>query len=207
MEIMAHAVLRQVIEQIKSRTHYAIIVDETTDISTQEQASICFRTVDNSFDVHEDFVGLYNTSATDSATLTALIKDVLLRSNMQIEKCRGQCYDGAANMSGGISGVATRILTEEPRATNIKCFTHCLNLAVQSCTTQNPLIEDTMNITQEVCKLLGASAKRAGHFQLNNKNMHLTLQLSDRCVLPLDSALTFSKVYGCKFQAHYYYSG
>ena len=42
--------------------------------------------------------------------------------------CRGQCYDGAANMSGSKSGVAMQFRSEETRATFIHCYGHALNL-------------------------------------------------------------------------------
>ena len=32
-------------------------------------------------------------------SLTFHIKDALLRLNVQLSQCRGQCYDGASNMS------------------------------------------------------------------------------------------------------------
>ena len=43
-------------------------------------------------------------------SLVAFIKDVLCRVDLQLANCRGQCYDGAAVMSGSRSGVATRIM-------------------------------------------------------------------------------------------------
>ncbi len=40
---------------------------------------------------------------------------------MQFKNCRGQCCDGAAAMSGHISGLQTRVRAIESRA----LFTHC----------------------------------------------------------------------------------
>ena len=48
--------------------------------------------------------------------LVSVLKDVLLRLNLSIHNCRGQCYDGAANMAGARTGVATQITREEPKA-------------------------------------------------------------------------------------------
>ena len=45
-------------------------------------------------------------------TLVFMLKDIRLRLKLGI-KCRGQCYDGAANMSGSGSGTAVQILKEE----------------------------------------------------------------------------------------------
>ena len=33
-------------------------------------------------------------------TLVSVIKDVVLHLNLDLHNCRGQCYDGAANMAG-----------------------------------------------------------------------------------------------------------
>ena len=55
--------------------------------------------------------------------------DVLLRLNLSLSNCHGQCYDGASNMSGKRSGVATQLRKEEPRALYTHCYGHALNLA------------------------------------------------------------------------------
>ena len=77
---------------------FTIMVDETTDISTTEQVVIVLRWVGTDLDVHEDFIGLHSTDSIASGPLVSIVKDVLLRLNLCIENCRGQCYDGAANM-------------------------------------------------------------------------------------------------------------
>ena len=41
--------------------------------------------------------------------------------NLKIENCRGQCYDGAANMTGAKKGAATQLRQTEPCA----LLTHC----------------------------------------------------------------------------------
>ena len=59
------------------------------------------------FEVHEDCVAMYATEYTYSDHLTCLIEDVILWANLSLHQCRGHCYDGAANMSGRMSGVST----------------------------------------------------------------------------------------------------
>ena len=58
-------------------------------------------------------------------TLVAYIRDTLIRMNLSIQNCRGQCYDGASNMAGSKSGVAAQIKTEEPRAIFTHCYSGC----------------------------------------------------------------------------------
>ncbi len=53
------------------------MLDETTDIGNDEQTTIVLRRVTDSFDVHEEFVGLYKVPSIDAATLTSVAKDAL----------------------------------------------------------------------------------------------------------------------------------
>lgn len=109
IQLMSNAVLRQVLQKVQKCGVFSLICDETTDMSTHEQMSICLRYVDEDLISHENFIGFYELQQTDAATIVTVIKDVLLRCNLSITQCRGQCYDGASNMSGIRSGVAARI--------------------------------------------------------------------------------------------------
>ena len=50
--------------------------------------------------------------------------DVLLRINFQIKDARGQCYDGAATMSGTKTGVATQFKSLNKDAFHSLLWTH-----------------------------------------------------------------------------------
>ena len=124
------------------------------------QLTICIRYVcPMTFEVFEDCVGLYATDRTD-ASLTKLSKDVLLRLSLPLNRCRGQCFDGASNMSGRRSGVATRIQQEEPRALYVHCMGHSLNLAVQETCRSIKVMADTFDTVLELSKVFKYSAKK-----------------------------------------------
>jgi len=90
------------------------MADKTMDVSNREQVTIILRWVDDSdFSVNEEFVGLYAVPSIDSNTLVSIIKDTLLRFNLPLSKARGQCYDGAAKMSGIRNGVAAQLCKEQ----------------------------------------------------------------------------------------------
>ena len=133
LSIMAQQVLREIASTIRSAVFYCIMVDETTDSANQEQVVLVFRYVDEDLVAHEEFVGLYLTDSITSAALVAIIKDTLLRLNLKMKNCRGQCYDGASSMCGAKKGVAKTPRDEEPRAIFTHCYGHALNLAVGDC--------------------------------------------------------------------------
>ena len=121
-------VLKQITSNLQSYK-FTIMVDETTDVSTTEQVVLVFRWVDSLLQVHKDFVRLYQTDSITSDSLVTIIEDVLLRFNLKLENYRGQCYDGARNMKGHISGVSNQLLKKEIRAIYTHCYGHSLNLA------------------------------------------------------------------------------
>ena len=75
-----------------------------------------------------------------------------------------QCYDGASAMAGSKSGVATQILSEEPRALFTHCYGHSLNLAVCDSIKQCKIIQDALDVTHEITKLIKFSPKRGAVF-------------------------------------------
>ena len=107
-----------------------MMFDECVDSSSKEQLAICIRYVDAALAVHEEFIGLYYCPDITANTIFSIVKDTLLRLNISLLRCRGQCYDGASNMAGSRNGVKTQILREEPHALFAHCYGHSLNLAV-----------------------------------------------------------------------------
>ena len=150
MKVMALQVLREVAMGIQNAPFYTIMVDETSDVSNREQVVICFRWVGEYFDVHEDFVGLYKADSIDADTIVSIIYDTLQRLNLTMKKVRGQCYDGAATMSGSQSGVAKKLLEKEPRAIYTHCYGHALNLACGDAIKNCKVMKDALETTHEI---------------------------------------------------------
>ena len=90
LQVMELRVLRDISGNVQNRP-FTVMVDETTDASTQEQVVIVLRWVDDNLDPHEDFIGLHLTASTNASSILAIIKDVLLRMNVSLSNCRGQC--------------------------------------------------------------------------------------------------------------------
>ena len=86
---------------------------------------------------------------------------MLLRAGLKIHNCRGQCYDGAANMSGSRTGVKSHFLQREPRALFTHCYGHSLNLAVGDALKNNKVCRDALDVAFEVSKLIRFSPKRS----------------------------------------------
>ena len=159
LSIMAQSILREISSEVSGKW-FTIMVDETTDLNNVEQMVFCLRFVSDDLEVHEEFIGLYSLESTSAESIVGAIKDILLRLNLQITNCRGQCYDGASSMSGVKSGVAVKIKELEPRALYTHCYGHALNLAAQDSIKNLTIMEDTLDTTYEITKLIKKSPKR-----------------------------------------------
>lgn len=115
--------------------------------------------------MHEDFVGLRDVKSTDAETLSAELKDVLVRLNLSPSKMRGQCYDGASCMAGMKSGVAARLSSEEPRAVYTHCYGHALSVTCSDAIKQCKVMKDSLETTHEITKLIKFSPRRDALFQ------------------------------------------
>ena len=113
------------------------MADETRDISNNEHLAIVIRWVDRSYDIHEDLIGMVHVPDITSSTLATVIKDVLICCAIPLDHCRGQAYDGAANMMGHLSGVAKQLQSEQPSAIKVHCLAHSLNLCLQDTAKKN----------------------------------------------------------------------
>ena len=174
LKVMAMHVLRDVAASIQSAPFCTLMVDETTDISNKEQVVLCFRWVDNTLEAHEEFVGMYQVESTQASVLLHVIHDVLTRLNVCVAKLRGQCYDGAATMSGTRAGVATLLLEEEPRAVFTHCYGHSLNLACSDTVRQCKFMRNALDTVYEVIKLVKKSPRRDATLQ--RLKQELTIQ-------------------------------
>ena len=101
-----------------------ICADGTTYITGQEQLSVILRSMVPDFTVNEYFLGLVTMVSTTGEKIAATIRDVLLRLNIDISYCRGQVYDGAANMTGIHKGVKAEIQKIVPEAVFVYCKKH-----------------------------------------------------------------------------------
>lgn len=73
-------------------------------------------------------------------TLATEILNLMTNLGLDMEKCVGQAYDGASNMSGRVNGTAALITSQHPQATYSHCKSHLLNLALmKSCSSIQPI--------------------------------------------------------------------
>uniref|UniRef100_H2ZSG2 DUF4371 domain-containing protein n=1 Tax=Latimeria chalumnae TaxID=7897 RepID=H2ZSG2_LATCH len=161
---MGNAVLQSILEDLCNLVLYGIIADESKDISNKEQRTCILRWVLTDLSIKDDFIGMYQLKKMDAAT-TRSLKDILLCCNLKVKDCRWQSYDGAANKSGPLSGVATQIKAENPAALNIHCSNHSLDLALQGCAKISQSLRNALDFAHDLAVFIHALPKRMSQYQ------------------------------------------
>ena len=164
IKLMSDHVLREILSEVKNGMFFAVQADEATDIACNEQMCVSIRWVNKEYEIFEEPIGLVQLTKTDSTTIFKALKDVLIRCVLPTSMCRGQAYDGAANMSGRLHGVATRLKEEEPAALYVHCLAHSLNLCLQDASRSCNSVRDGLQLVMEIIKLIKFSPKRTTLF-------------------------------------------
>ena len=144
-------ICEQIIADVRASTFFSILADEVTDCPTKEQMSLVLCYVDRKREIQEQFVTFIHC---DSGILGKAFKDTLVHYvtkdlQLDITKCRGQCYDGAANMAGQYSCLSTRLQQINPLALYIHYASHRLDLCV-STTCRSQSVENMMSSVAKV---------------------------------------------------------
>ena len=160
IKIMANKVLRSLLNDIQPQCLFSLLADETRDVSNREQLIICIGWVSDSYEVHEDAVGLVQLENTTAETIYIALKNALLALGLQFENCRGQGYDGASNFQGHLTGVGRRFEDNFPSAIPVHCLAHCINLSVQQVAHKVKSIKEGLNFAMDMIQLIKLSPKR-----------------------------------------------
>ncbi|KAJ9558445.1 hypothetical protein OSB04_013059 [Centaurea solstitialis] len=140
--------------------YFAVLIDESRDVSIKEQMSVVLRYVDRRGRIVERFLGIEHVPNTTSISLKATLDALLSRHGLSIGKLRGQGYDGASNMQGEIGGLKTLIWNENKSAHYVHCFAHQLQLTLVAMAKKNSKVSDFFFLVNNVVNVVGGSCKR-----------------------------------------------
>uniref|UniRef100_A0A667WAX6 TTF-type domain-containing protein n=1 Tax=Myripristis murdjan TaxID=586833 RepID=A0A667WAX6_9TELE len=137
--VMADMVRRQISTEIKEAEQFAILVDECKDVSKKEQISVVVHYLSKET-VPEKFLHFTPAEGLDAESLLKSIEHTLAQYDIDKNLCIGQCYDGAAVMSGCNNGV--------PQALYVHCHAHRLNLVLVDVVSNVPEAGDFFETVQ-----------------------------------------------------------
>ena len=162
---LGQSIQEMISQSVKKASVYAVLMDETTDVSRKEQVAIFVRYVEN-FQIKERFLALIETDDVTGAGLTDLLLQTLKTHDLNVSSIVGQGYDGGSNMSSAVKGVQNRIRELNPSALFTHCYCHNLNRALINavCSKDNRMARDFFGIVEQLYVCVEGSPLRHSYF-------------------------------------------
>ncbi len=150
IEEIAEDIETQLLERINTSPWYALQVDESTDVDNKAILLVYVRYLYQE-DVHEDM--LCALSLPNNTTAAELFKalDGYISGKLKWSFCVGICTDGAAAMTGRLSGLTARIKEVTPECESTHCIIHREMLASRKMPPElNSVLNDVIKVINHV---------------------------------------------------------
>ncbi|XP_015428833.1 PREDICTED: SCAN domain-containing protein 3-like [Dufourea novaeangliae] len=150
IEEIAEDIETQLLERINTSPWYALQVDESTDIDNKAILLVYVRYLYQE-DVHEDL--LCALSLPTHTTRAELFKslDGYISEQLKWSFCVGICTDGAAAMTGRLSGLTARIKEVAPESESTHCLIHREMLASRKMSPEfNSVLIDVVKVINHI---------------------------------------------------------
>ena len=131
--------------------------DGTLDITLENQESIVIIYIDENLKVQK-CIGFYSSTSSTSESIANILKDTIIRLGLSMFNLRGQCYDGASNLSAVYKGTQALIQKEKPLAYYTYCSSHRLNLVCKY-VAQSKALLGSLYIVNDIGVLFSKSGK------------------------------------------------
>ena len=144
----------------KTSYYFSLMADESTDVSSKEELSVCARWLENNKPV-EHFLGIMQAKETAAEAITSDLCNFLDSKSVDLKKMRGLGFDGASTMSGCRTGVQTRLRLHSPSAVYVHCRCHQLQLAALNAADEHIEVKRVLGTLLTIWKAFHYSPKKA----------------------------------------------
>lgn len=160
-EISAQITREKLVQWINASGCFSLLADESMDISTTEQVSLCARYVAiddfGKATINEHFLCFVPIVDQTADNVTRVILQTTARLGLNMDLLVGQGYDGASTFSGCRNGVAVQIKSKFPKACYVHCASHKLNLAINRAMDVQ-MVKNALSVVHEITKFFQNSA-------------------------------------------------
>ncbi|XP_053392615.1 zinc finger protein 862-like [Mercenaria mercenaria] len=158
-DIIADNYKKDLITEINTSNFYALLLDESTDITVSKRLSICVRYVRNGQAVTSF---LASTEIPDGCAYTIVesVHKVITSLGLDLTKCVSLATDGASVMTGKKTGVGVQLKSKFcPFLTQTHCIAHRFNLAITDAIKNNDTMKKLREMFQSLYNFMSSSTK------------------------------------------------
>ena len=158
-ECISETIHQNIQTAVRNAKFFAVLLDESTDISISKQMVVYVRIVDADFTPKTFFLEdiCIDNPKSDAGVLFGSLMDCLDRNGLDVKKCVGFGSDGASVMTGRHSGVAARVKQKSPHCVSVHCMAHRLNLCSAQASKGVPYMKTFEKTCSELYYYFGGS--------------------------------------------------
>ena len=156
---VSEAIRKPILDDIKAAKMFTVLIDESTDLAVEKHMVVYIRVLDEHFRPHTVFLKnvTVDDPKSDALTLFTYLVKALEEDGLDISKCVGFGSDGAAVMTGKLTGVAARMREKSPHLINIHCMAHRFNLATAQASDGIDVLKNFEQVLSDLYRYFGGS--------------------------------------------------
>lgn len=112
------------VQNLMKQSKFALIVDESTDISNSAQLLVFVRFIHGDEIINQFLCCKEMKTTCKGQDIFDVVTSYLEKNNLSWKSCIGICTDGAPCMVGSIKGFASLVQKENPEVIRTHCFLH-----------------------------------------------------------------------------------
>jgi hypothetical protein len=148
------------LSRVRASPAIAVLADESTDVRTRNELSVCMRFLENGMAV-ETFIGLTQLKSTAAEDVKVAILTMLTEHKVPLDRIYWMAFDGASNMSGKKNGVQAKLKAEGLINGNyVHCRSHLLNLAAANVANAIKPLQTLLSALNSTWRFFHGSPKR-----------------------------------------------
>ena len=160
LESVSKVLENKLLSSLQASPFYSLMADESTDVASQEELSVCARWLEQNKPV-EHFLGVIHAREIHAQAIAGYLTNFLKSKNISLDRMRGLGFDGTNTMSGHRSGVQTRLRAQAPSAVYVHCRCHILQLAALNAGAEHTEVKRVLGTLLTIWKAFRYSPKKA----------------------------------------------
>ncbi len=135
----SEVLLQKQVERIKASSSFALLIDSSTNVSTEDHLFIYIKYLHpDTLVATTEFLTCVKLLATTTDAIIAVLLGVMTALGLDVQRMAGFCSDGATTMAGVKSGVAARLKAINPRIVTVHFVVHRTALVMSDTAKSSP---------------------------------------------------------------------
>jgi hypothetical protein len=156
---IASVIKKSLFEELNSSIYWSIMIDEANSIDNSKYLAIVGKYIVNNIP-YMRYLGMIDLESTTAENIYSQILSFCISNEISYHKIIHFGSDGASNMRGNQTGIATRLKKINPFMSSIHCISHRLHLAGKDASDEIEYFQEYEKVLRNLYSYFSKSHKR-----------------------------------------------